>query len=86
MDMQALTNSAGHTQIPRRQTPVWLTMLQAALLGLVVGLGGYVLLTIVLGSPQQGVDSGRALRPHGSVLRAHADTRSASTVPYLIGE
>jgi hypothetical protein len=85
MDMQALTNSPGHTQVPPPQTPVWLTMLQAALLGLVVGLGGYVLLTIVLQSPQQGADSGRALT-HGSVLRAAADTRLTSSARYLIGE
>jgi hypothetical protein len=69
MDMQTLTSSPGHAQIHRRQTPVWLTMLQAALLGLVVGLGGYVLLTIVLQSPEQGADSDRTLRTH-SVLRA----------------
>ena len=85
MDMQTLTNSPGHTQIHRRQMPVWLTMLQAALLGLVVGFGGYVLLTIVLQSREQGADSGRALRTH-SVLRAHTDTRPASTTRYLIGE
>ena len=69
MDMQMLTSSPAQTRIHRRQTPVWLTMLQAVLLGLIVGFGGYVLLTIVLQSPEQGADSGRTLRTH-SVLRA----------------
>jgi hypothetical protein len=68
--MKAPTNSPDHRQFPRRRTPVWLTMLQAALLGLVVGLGGYVLLTIVLQAPDQAPGAGRAVSTHGSVLRA----------------
>jgi len=66
--MKALMNSPDHRQLPGRRTPVWLTMLQAALLGLVVGLGGYVLLTIVLQAPEQA--SGRAFRAQGAILRA----------------